>query len=69
MRDIDIAVVNGLKVLDPKRPIREGDMTLCLLVSGFATSRARLSGAFKDKPDHQNVASKESYVASSHCPR
>ena len=26
MRDIDTAVVDSLKVLDPKRPIREADM-------------------------------------------
>ena len=31
MRDIDIAVVDGLKVLDPKRPIKEGDILHGLL--------------------------------------
>ena len=27
--DIDIAVVDSLKVLDPKRPIREADIAQC----------------------------------------
>jgi hypothetical protein len=29
--DIDTTVVDSLKVLDPRRPIREGDITLRLL--------------------------------------
>src|SRR5437588_11540286 len=28
--DIDTAAADGLKVLDPKRPIREADMSCCL---------------------------------------
>jgi hypothetical protein len=31
--DIDTVVVDGLKVLDPKRPIREADITTQCLVS------------------------------------
>jgi len=27
--DIDIAVLDSLKVLDPRRPIREGDIIRC----------------------------------------
>ena len=30
MSDIDTAVADGLKVLDPKRPIREADMAAAL---------------------------------------
>ena len=29
MSDIDIAVVDSLKALDPKRPIREADIARC----------------------------------------
>ena len=29
MGDIDIEVVDGLKALDPERPIREGDKNRC----------------------------------------
>ena len=29
MSDIDIAVVDSLKVLDPRRPIREADIIRC----------------------------------------
>ena len=30
MSDIDTAAVDSLKVLDPKRPIREADITIAL---------------------------------------
>ena len=31
MGDIDIAVVDSLKVLDPRRPIREADIGQCAI--------------------------------------
>ena len=34
--DIDIAVVDSLKVLDPKRPIREADVTAIIEEVRFA---------------------------------
>jgi len=41
--DIDTAVVDSLKVLDPKRPIREADM---IKLAARSTVRAAISPAF-----------------------
>ena len=35
MSDIDTAVVKSLKALDPKRPIREADMSRASAMSAF----------------------------------
>jgi hypothetical protein len=38
--DVDTAAVDSLKALDPKRPIREGDISLLVTVTGQWCGRA-----------------------------
>ena len=51
VRDIDIAVVDSLKALDPKRPIREADIVTagrhCDEVFGRAIFRYRYSNRMR----------------------
>jgi hypothetical protein len=48
--DIDTAVVDGLKALDPKRPIREADIVRTVVKCAAATS-SRL--AYRRRPAQQ----------------
>jgi hypothetical protein len=45
VNDIDTAVVDRLKVLDPKRPIREGDIiAVCVTFARFPKADNNLCG-------------------------
>ncbi|HEX7407163.1 MAG TPA: hypothetical protein VF515_05865 [Candidatus Binatia bacterium] len=46
MSDIDTAVVDSLKVLDPKRPIREADIDRRRSFAGLTTQFRRIGRYF-----------------------
>ena len=59
MSDIDIAVVDSLKVLDPKRPIREADIARqhrsspIYEYTALDSRRARIKKLTEDKDDER----------------